>query len=94
MNYLVFIDSTVTGIYQQQVNSLLGYPETIADVTYVGSGAHAPLGLGLATNYADVLIDQTLTRFALPYVAQLAIPAGATLVSDLPSDWYPANPSI
>ena len=85
--YLLFTSQLDAEAYQAEANSFLGYPESIDDTSQVGVGVHAQPSLGLAQNYADLRIDHTGTRFALPVVSQIATPLTATEIDTLPADW-------
>lgn len=89
MQYLIFTSRPTAEAHQTMVNSLAGYPEPLESLHQVGLGPHAPRELGQAMNYAEILVDQTGTRFALPLSEFVAAPEGCEIVDALPEDWYP-----
>ena len=94
MQYLISTNRPILETWQVQVDAARGYPEPLSDLRQVGRGPHAPLELGRAMHFAEVLVDQTGTRFALPFSDAIPVPSGVQVVDALPNDWYPPMPGI
>jgi hypothetical protein len=89
MQYVILTDLSILEAWQSQCDVALGYPEPIENLTYVGAPTHAPKEIGRAMHFAEVMVDQTGTRWALPFTDAVSLPEGAAVVDELPSDWCP-----
>lgn len=88
MSYVITIEKSILETWQATVDIALNYPEPLESLRNVGLGVHAPIELGRALHFADIITDQTGTKYALPVPEEIDPPSGVQFVTELPSDWY------
>ena len=92
--YILFQSLEQAEAYQAQADTFLNYPETPDRLEFQGSPTFAPIEIALAQHYHPVMYDADNIRIALPKVAGITTPEGATEIAELPSDWYPPAPEM
>lgn len=88
MSFVISEDKVVLEEWQATIDNVTGYPEPLDSFVNIGSPPYVPTELGRAYHFADIMTDQSGTRFALPYSDATVIPDGVTVVDELPTDWW------
>jgi hypothetical protein len=97
MQYIVFSNPTNAESYQAQADVILGYPESLDSLRWVGDGIHAPLEFGRAMHFAIVQKHYSEDKWALPKMEgteSINLPDTTTIVEELSEDWYPPRPEM
>jgi hypothetical protein len=95
--YIIFTSLTDAESYQAQADVILGYPESLDSLQWVGDGIHAPLEFGRAMHFAEVQKHYSEDKWALPKMEgteDITLPEGVTIIEELTEGWYPPVPEV
>lgn len=87
MSYLIFQSKEEAEAAQAVRDKVLGYPEPLSNLRWVGKFPHCPLEYGRALHYMPIEESKDKDKWAIYDVKSVDKEASAVSVDELPEDW-------